>query len=414
MLIPWGTDAPLYHRPVATMALIVLNVVGLLLFPAHTCEDWTLVLGDGVHPVQWLTNNFLHSGWFHLLGNMVFLWTFGFVVEGKLGWWAFTLVYLGLGVSESAAMQLLVPSEQEVHMFGSSTIIFGLLAMCLVWAPRNEVLCILWLRFTPMEIDLSILWFAALYLVYELLTAGMSGVIMANVTHYSGVLIVALALDHTFGAILGFVVGAVLLKLKWVDCENWDLFAVLEGRVGQSKKQAERLRRARPRVSTEFAPRPRAKSKRRKGRDATPKVRSIEDASAAALRVLRQHLELGEVEAALAVYNKSSRSLTGWQPPEPDWRTLIEALLDHGFWNDVVLVMRDYVLKLPDPSPRVRLKLAQILIQKLNRPLQATKVLDQIPANSLPESLESIRRQLARKAEAMQEDGPLELEDELW
>ncbi len=93
---------------------------------------------------------------------------------------------------------------------------------------------------------------------------------------------------------------------------------------------------------------------------------------------------------------------------------MIEALLDHGFWNDVVLVMRDYVLKLPDPSPRVRLKLAQILIQKLNRPLQATKVLDQIPANSLPESLESIRRQLARKAEAMQEDGPLELEDELW
>jgi hypothetical protein len=38
----------------------------------------------------------------------------------------------------------------------------------------------------------------------------------------------------------------------------------------------------------------------------------------------------------------------------------------------------------------------------------------QFAAGSLPASLESIRRQLARKAEAMQEEGPLELEDELW
>src|SRR5262249_18314433 len=158
--------------------------------------------------------------WFHLVGNMIFLWTFGFVVEGKLGWWAFTLVYLGLGVSESAAMQLLVPSQHEVHMLGSSTIIFGLLAMCLVWAPRNEVLCILWLGFRPIALDLSILWFAVVYLVFELLTAGMSGVILANVTDYSSGLIADLALDHTFGAILGFALGVVLLKLEWVACEN--------------------------------------------------------------------------------------------------------------------------------------------------------------------------------------------------
>ena len=192
MLIPWGTDAPLYHRPVVTIALIVLNVLSLLLLPAGAYEDWALVLGDGVHPAQWLTNNFMHSGWFHLVGNLIFLWTFGFVVEGKLGWWAFTLVYLGMGVSESAAMQLLVPSQEEVRMLGSSTIIFGLLAMCLVWAPRNEVLCLLWLGFRPILIDLSILWFALIYLLFELLTAGMHGMILATATDDSSVLIVAL------------------------------------------------------------------------------------------------------------------------------------------------------------------------------------------------------------------------------
>ena len=130
--------------------------------------------------------------------------------------------------------------------------------------------------------------------------------------------------------------------------------------------------------------------------------------------MFRQHLELSEVEAALAAYQKGSRSRAGWQPPERDWRDLIELLLEANLWNDAVLVMRDYVGKQEEPSPRVRLKLAQILIQKLNRPLQGLKVLGQFPEGSLPEALESLRSQLARHAEAMQEEGPHELQDELW
>ena len=69
---------------------------------------------------------------------MIFLWTFGFVIEGKLGWWAFTLIYLGLGFVESAGIQLLVRSEHAFAMMGSSTVIFGLLAICLVWAPGTK------------------------------------------------------------------------------------------------------------------------------------------------------------------------------------------------------------------------------------------------------------------------------------
>ncbi len=256
MIIPWGTDAPIYHRPIATITLIVLNVLAFFLFPSSAFKDWTLVLGGGTHPVQWLTNLFMHTGFFHLAGNMIFLWTFGFVVEGKIGWLAFTLLYLFLGVTESAAMQLLVRSEPPISMMGSSTVIFGLLAICLVWAPRNEVTCILWLRFTPMEIDLSILWFAVLYIAMDVLTSGMSGVVMAHLTDRPAGVIVALALDHTLGAILGIVVGVMFLKFKRVDCENWDLFAVLERRAGQSRKQARRAKRPPRPVAVEYAPRP--------------------------------------------------------------------------------------------------------------------------------------------------------------
>ncbi|MGP0062962.1 MAG: rhomboid family intramembrane serine protease [Isosphaeraceae bacterium] len=412
MIIPWGTDAPIYHRPFATIALIVLNVLAFVLFPARAHEDWTLVLGEGIHPLQWLTNIFLHAGIFHLAGNMIFLWTFGFVIEGKIGWWRFAMIYLTLGVVESAVIQLLVHSEQPFVMLGSSTVIFGLLAICLVWAPRNEVTCIVWLRFTPMEFDLSILWFAVVYIAIDVMTSGMSGVIMASLTDHSNGVILTIALAQTFGALLGLILGAVLLKLKLVDCENWDLFAVLEGRAGKSKRQARKEMRPRRPVAVEYAPP--APNKVKRGGKARSAVSSVEDPSSASLRAMRQHLEFGEVEAALAVYRKSTRSVSRWQPPERDWRDLIEALLGQDLWEDAAQVMRDYVRNQPEASPRVRLKLAQVLIQKLGRPLQGLRLLGQFPEGSLPESLETIRRQLAHQAEAMQEDGPLELEDELW
>ncbi len=41
MIIPWGTDAPIYHRPIATIALIVLNVLLLFIVPREAYEEWT-------------------------------------------------------------------------------------------------------------------------------------------------------------------------------------------------------------------------------------------------------------------------------------------------------------------------------------------------------------------------------------
>ena len=61
------------------------------------------------------------------------------------------------------------------------------------------------------------------------------------------------------------------------------------------------------------------------------------------VRTMRLHLELGEVDAALAVYHKSKRSLADWRPAESDWLNLIQALLGQNAWNDAVAVMRDYV-----------------------------------------------------------------------
>jgi membrane associated rhomboid family serine protease len=413
MIIPWGTDAPLYHRPIATVGLIVVNIVVYIMFPTALNQDWTLALGDGIHPAQWVTNLFLHSGFWHVAGNMIFLWTFGFVVEGKLGWWAFMLVYLGLGTVESAGMQLMVHTAEPTHLMGSSGVVFGLLAMCLVWAPKNEVVCILWLRFAPTVFDAPIVLFAIGYIVLDVLISSLTGVLMANVTNRSTGAILAVVLDHSVGAVLGFALAIALLKLKWVDCENWDLFAVMEGRQGQSKAAARRAKARVHLVSAEYR-RSNTPKQKKKGRKAKGTVSSIEDAAAVALRTLRRHLELDEVEAAVAVYQKSSRSLAGWQPEESDWIALIQAVLDQNAWGDAALIMRDYVKRSHAPSPRIRMKFAQVLIQRLSRPTLGLTVLDQIPQGALPESLEATRRKLVRQAEQMREDGELELQDELW
>src|SRR4051794_4471423 len=221
MIIPWGTDAPIYHWPKATVGLIVANVaafVATATLPPEEFVGWTLVRGAGLHPAQWLTNNFMHADPLHLIGNMIFLWGFGIVVEGKLGWWRFLAAYLGLSVGYGAILQVGSLGAQKGFILGASGVIYALLAMCLVWAPRNDLNCVVWLRFAPAQWDVPILWFAVLYIGLEAATVAFTGGAMSS------------ALLHLTGAVLGFGLGAALLKADLVDCEGWDLFAVLARR----------------------------------------------------------------------------------------------------------------------------------------------------------------------------------------
>ena len=352
MLLPLSSDAPVYHRPIATVVVIVLCVLSFFVFPSSDNEELMLEIGAGVHPLQWFSNLFMHAGIMHLLGNMVFLWVFGIIVEGKLGWWAFALVYLGIGGAESAATQVLLHPRHPVYMLGASGAIAGLLAMCLIWAPKNEIHCLLFLRTVPTDIDLSILWFVAFYICMDTIEFAVRGFTISG------------AMAHLGGTVLGFVVAIVLLKLKLVDCENWDIFAVMQRRQGESKKAARKRRSmmARPLRDLTRLPgdEPKKKKKKGTGKAGGPRgVTSIEDSSAGAIRALRLHLEMAETEAAPAVYKNSRQRHPHWELQERDWLDLIEALTEQGNWGDAAYVMRDYLKDVPEPSPRVRLKLGR-------------------------------------------------------
>src|SRR5271166_3977441 len=138
-----------------------------------------------------------------------------------------------------------------------------------------------------------------------------------------------------------------------------------------------------------------------------------EDARSAAIRSLRGHLELEEIEAALGVYRQARQAIAGWRPPPPEWLELIKGLIKGQWWDDAVALLQSYVEEVEDPSARVRLKLGQLLVQKQERPARALKVLAQISEGSLPLPLGALRRQLIEQAEQLLADGVLELGDEV-
>jgi len=85
-----------------------------------------------------MTAMFLHGGWLHLAGNMLFLYIFGDNVEHRLGSLRFLFAYLGTGVAATLFFALFVPDSQ-VPLIGASGAISGVLGCYFIWFPRNQV-----------------------------------------------------------------------------------------------------------------------------------------------------------------------------------------------------------------------------------------------------------------------------------
>lgn len=109
------------------------------------------------------TSMFLHGGWAHILGNMLFLWIFGRNVEDSIGHFKFIIFYLLCGVTAAAAQVALSP-DSTVPMIGASGAISGVLGAYLLLFPRARVLVlfpiwIFWRVFYVPALLYLILWF---------------------------------------------------------------------------------------------------------------------------------------------------------------------------------------------------------------------------------------------------------------
>jgi membrane associated rhomboid family serine protease len=163
-----------------------------------------------------LTSMFMHGGWLHIGGNMLFLWVFGNNVEDKAGYAKYLIFYLFCGVAATAAHVLFSPSS-AVPTVGASGAIAGVLGAYLVMFPRRRVLTlVIFIFITTMELPAVALlgfWFV-LQLLPALQSVGGAG---AGVT---GVAV--------WAHVGGFVAGA-LIALAMFPKERGDPYAVESG-----------------------------------------------------------------------------------------------------------------------------------------------------------------------------------------
>ncbi len=411
MFIPWSTDAPVYHWPFATVGLIVACVavfVAQQMPEPEQIESFMLAVGDGIHPLQWVTNNFMHGDISHLIGNMIFLWAFGLIVEGKVGPLWMLAIFVGIGAVDGALEQFLFLHSEPAHALGASTSIYGLLAIALVWAPENRIHSWMFLRFYPIEISLRVVTFALLYLGLEIFWILFRGWRMSS------------EFAHLSGALLGLATGAAMVKLNLVDCEGWDLFSVVSGRAGRSSggrgrrsdlaREAHNMRQAAYFESNSSST---SKTRPRRGK---PKKKSDElgdeDRLALASRRLRSCVDNADARAAYAAFAHARTSIPGWKPAESDWIDLVKLVCDERLWPEAAAVIEPYLRESRDPRPNIRVKLAQIYINELQRPTRGRRVLDRLTPDELRGDLAKLRAALARRADEMVADGVYELEDE--
>jgi membrane associated rhomboid family serine protease len=405
VIVPYSTDAPIYHYPWATLGVIATNVavhIAWCFLPPEAAEPFAMKLGAGLHALQWLTHNFLHADIFHLAGNMIFLWSYGIIVEGKIGPFAFLLTYLGIGTAHGAAIQAAyLGASTPSYVLGASAIIFGLMAMAMIWAPKNDICCFYFFfvgfRIISGTFEWPIYVFALLQLAMEGVSVGLQYAIRGDPMS-SGLL-------HISGAAWGLVVGIALVKLGWVDCEGWDVFSLAKKR--KALRSAWASREARLDLSKQNQRLPRSRKDEADRGGLSPEER-------AARRLARVHeaIEQGDMASAGAVFEKWL-GMVGNRAPREAFLGIIRAMHERGETVTSVPAMRALCRIHPERSEKARLKLASILLREMDRPTEARKHLLQIADAGLDPSLLKARRALLAEADRMIEDGVLEVEEDV-
>lgn len=192
-MIPLHDDNPTQRFPYLTIAFIVASVLIFFWQASLGPEGYRAVVYSlGVIPAVLLgkvalppelvlvspamtlvTSMFLHGGFMHLAGNMLYLWIFGNNVEDVMGHGRFLVFYLICGLA-AAGGQILQNPDSQVPMIGASGAISGILGAYLLLYPHARVLVLIPLGFFIQMVRIPAGWVLALWFVLQILNSIMS------------------------------------------------------------------------------------------------------------------------------------------------------------------------------------------------------------------------------------------------
>jgi membrane associated rhomboid family serine protease len=224
-MIPYRDDNPTRRPPVIVLLLIAVNVAVFLwelvhldqlhlllyrygLVPAAVFSGARHIVFSGGHTLDllqppWLaifTSMFLHGGFAHIAGNMLYLWIFGDNMEDRLGSLRFLLFYFLCGLA-AAGLQLLFSFGSKLPMLGASGAIAGVLGGYYVTFPRARVRTVVFLFFFVSIVTLPASFVLGLWFLLQL-WGGTQSLVPG---HREGVAF--------FAHIGGFVAGYLLAKV---------------------------------------------------------------------------------------------------------------------------------------------------------------------------------------------------------
>ncbi len=212
-MFPIRDHNPSERTPYVTYALIAINVIVFLSYwplfndePALAAffDTWAMrpvEIVNGAEPYTLVTSMFLHGGFMHLAGNMLFLWVFGDNLEDQMGHLPYLGFYLASGVG-AAFGQLFADPNSVIPMVGASGAIAGVMGGYLLLFPKAKVdiliIIIVFFKIFPVPAWIMLgLWFA-----FQLFNGVAADAASGGVAYWA----------HAGG----FIVGVVLALPLWI------------------------------------------------------------------------------------------------------------------------------------------------------------------------------------------------------
>src|SRR2546428_5808593 len=184
-MIPLRDDNPPSSRPIVTVLLILICIVVFLyvsyglgseaaterVFSTYGATPAALMAAGNLlaKAPTLVTSLFLHGGWWHLIGNMWFLWIFGDNVEDRMGHGGFAVFYLTAGVAASAT-HVLMNQTSTNPLIGASGAIAGVLGAYTVLFPRAPIVSLLPLGLLTRLIAISAGLFLAVWVPIQVVS----------------------------------------------------------------------------------------------------------------------------------------------------------------------------------------------------------------------------------------------------
>jgi membrane associated rhomboid family serine protease len=210
-MFPISDVIPSRRMPLVTVVLIVVNSSVFLYQMSLDTAGLEAFIGSyavvpaGFQATSLVTSQFLHGGWMHVIGNMVYLWIFGDNVEDRLGHLKFLIFYLGAGVA-AGLLQVFFNPFSGVPMVGASGAIAGVMGAYFVLYPHSRVLTAVFVVIFFDIVEIPALFFLGLWFLMQLL----SGIGSLGASHAAGGGTAFWA--HVGGFVVGAAVGLALRR----------------------------------------------------------------------------------------------------------------------------------------------------------------------------------------------------------